>query len=62
MRQFDIYLNEGDSREQYPYLIVLQNVLLNHIDSIVVAPIAFDSLQMAFLPKFAVKVNIFEKD
>ncbi|KEQ17958.1 CcdB family protein [Endozoicomonas numazuensis] len=40
MGQFDIYRNAGDSKEQYPYLIVLQSDLIPTQKSQIVAPLS----------------------
>lgn len=63
MNQFDIYVNENElSQSTYPFLIVLQHALINQIDSVIVAPITELSVYANHLPKFSVKVNLFDTE
>ena len=40
MQQFDVFPNpDADSRTRFPYLVVLQNDLLERLENIVVAPL-----------------------
>jgi len=62
MKQFDVYVNENsESSDVYPFLIILQNVLLNHLETIVVAPIALSSIFISALPKITITTEVLGK-
>ncbi len=55
MAQFDVYINNGKNKKQIPYLLNIQNDILEHLSTRIIIPLAINKpYEKIIHPEFTV--------